>query len=50
VIAALTVLLAAALWISWQFAWRRLASKTNELLRADPLYWTCMFIAGTLAP
>jgi len=48
VMAALTILLVAALWLSWQFAWRRLANKTDNLLRADLGYWTCMFIAGTL--
>ena len=46
--AALTILLAAALWMSWQFAWRRLANKTDNVLRADLGYWICMFIAGTL--
>ena len=48
VMAALTVLLVAALWLSWQFAWRRLAGKTDNLLRADLGYWVSMFIAGTL--
>jgi uncharacterized membrane-anchored protein len=48
VMGALTILLAAALWMSWQFAWRRLANKTDDLLRADFGYWVCMFIAGTL--
>jgi uncharacterized membrane-anchored protein len=35
-------------WLSWQFAWRWLANKTDDLLRADLGYWVCMFIAGTL--
>jgi uncharacterized membrane-anchored protein len=48
VMAALTILLVAALWLSWQFAWRRLAGKTDNLLRADTGYWVSMFIAGTL--
>src|SRR5271163_2114713 len=48
VMAALTVLLVAALWLSWKFAWRRLAGKTDNLLRADLGYWVSMFIAGTL--
>ena len=30
----------------WQFAWRRRADKTDNLLRADLGYWVCMFIAG----
>jgi uncharacterized membrane-anchored protein len=51
VIAALTLVLIAALWMSWQFSWRRLAEKAGDgatLLRADLGYWTGMFIAGTL--
>jgi uncharacterized membrane-anchored protein len=48
VIAALTIVLVAALWLSWQFAWRRLAGKTGDLLRADLGYWVSMFIAGAL--
>jgi uncharacterized membrane-anchored protein len=48
VMAALTILLVAALWLSWQFAWRHLANKTDNLLRADFGYWVCMFIAGIL--
>jgi uncharacterized membrane-anchored protein len=48
VMAALTILLAAALWLSWQFVWRRLANKSDNVLRADLGYWFCMFIAGTL--
>jgi uncharacterized membrane-anchored protein len=46
--AGLTALLFAALWLTWQFAWRRLATKTDNVLRADFGYWVCMFIAGTL--
>jgi uncharacterized membrane-anchored protein len=48
VMAILVILLLAALWLSWQFAWRRLAAKTGNLLRADLGYWVSMFIAGTL--
>jgi uncharacterized membrane-anchored protein len=48
VMAGLTLLLVAALWLTWQFAWRRLANKTDNVLRADLGYWICMFIAGTL--
>jgi uncharacterized membrane-anchored protein len=48
VMAALTILLIAAVWLSWQFAWRWLADKTDDLLRADLGYWICMFVAGTL--
>jgi uncharacterized membrane-anchored protein len=48
VMAVLTILLAAALWLSWQFAWRRFAGKTDNLLSADAGYWVSMFIAGTL--
>jgi uncharacterized membrane-anchored protein len=48
VMAALTILLMAAVWLSWQLVWRWLASKTDDLLRADLGYWICMFIAGTL--
>jgi len=47
VMTALTVLLAATLWLTWRFVWR-LAAKTDVVLRADIGYWTCMFIAGTL--
>src|SRR6202042_3457310 len=47
VMAGLTVLLVAALWLTWQFAWRRHANKTDNVLRADLGYWTRMFIAGT---
>src|ERR1700738_3476924 len=51
VMAALTIVLVVALWMSWQFAWRRLAGKTDQTgsgLRAALGYWICMFIAGTL--
>jgi uncharacterized membrane-anchored protein len=48
VMAALAILLAAAVWLSWQFAWRWLADKADNVLRADVGYWICMFIAGTL--
>jgi uncharacterized membrane-anchored protein len=48
VMAGLTILLVAALWMSWQFAWRRAANKTDGMLRADSGYWMAMFIAGTL--
>jgi uncharacterized membrane-anchored protein len=48
VMAGLTVLLAAALWLTWQYVWRRLSNKTDNMLRADLGYWICMFIAGTL--
>ena len=48
VMAGLTILLVAALWLSWQFAWRRVGDKTDNLLRADLGYWVSMFIAGTL--
>jgi uncharacterized membrane-anchored protein len=48
VMAALTILLIAAVWLSWKFAWRWLANKADDLLRADLGYWICMFIAGTL--
>ena len=48
VMAALTVILAAALWASWQFVWQRLATKSSDVLRADLGYWVCMFLAGTL--
>jgi uncharacterized membrane-anchored protein len=48
VMLALTVLLIAAVWLSWQFVWRRLANKGSEVLCADAGYWISMFIAGTL--
>jgi uncharacterized membrane-anchored protein len=48
VMAGLAILLVAALWLSWQFAWRRAGDKTDNLLRADVGYWVSMFIAGTL--
>jgi uncharacterized membrane-anchored protein len=51
VIAALTIVLVVALWMSWQWVWRRLAEKTDDgagVLRADLGYWISMFLAGTL--
>jgi uncharacterized membrane-anchored protein len=48
VMVALAILLAASVWLSWQFAWRWLADKADNVLRADLGYWICMFIAGTL--
>jgi len=48
VMAALAILLVASVWLSWQFAWRWLADKADNVLRADLGYWVCMFIAGTL--
>jgi uncharacterized membrane-anchored protein len=48
VMAALALILIVALWMSWQFAWRRVANKADDVLRADLGYWVCMFLAGTL--
>jgi uncharacterized membrane-anchored protein len=51
VMAGLAIILALALWISWQFAWRGSTGKTDQalpVLRADLGYWVCMFVAGTL--
>jgi uncharacterized membrane-anchored protein len=51
VMAGLAIILALALWISWQWMWRQPADKTdqaNPVLRADLGYWICMFVAGTL--
>jgi hypothetical protein len=48
VMLALTVLLVAAVWLSWQFVWRRRVNKSSEVLCADAGYWVSMFIAGTL--
>ncbi len=51
VIAALTIVLIAAVSMSWQLVWRRVAEKTGDgasVLRADIGYWTSMFIAGAL--
>ncbi len=51
VVAALTLALIIAVWMSWQWVWRRDADKTGDrasLLRADLGYWISMFIAGTL--
>jgi uncharacterized membrane-anchored protein len=47
VMVVLAIVLAAAVWLSWRFAWRWLA-KADEVLRADLCYWLCMFLAGTL--
>jgi uncharacterized membrane-anchored protein len=49
VIAGLTAALVAALFASWQFAWRRQSDNAPDaVLRADLGYWISMFIAGTL--
>ena len=48
VMAGLTVLLVAGLWLTWQFAWRKFTNKQDNVLRADLGYWICMFLAGTL--
>jgi uncharacterized membrane-anchored protein len=51
VIAGLTMLLAAALFASWQLVWRQSTSTNdapNPVLRVDTGYWISMFIAGTL--
>jgi uncharacterized membrane-anchored protein len=51
VIAALTVVLMLAVWLSWQVVWRRQAEKTGDgaaVLGADTGYWVSMFTAGTL--
>src|SRR3981081_2150709 len=51
VIIGLTAALIAALFASWQFAWRREASDNkapDSVLRADGGYWISMFIAGAL--
>ena len=51
VIIGLTAALIAALFASWQFAWRREASENkapDSVLRADTGYWISMFIAGAL--
>jgi uncharacterized membrane-anchored protein len=51
VMAGLAIILALALWISWQWLWRQSADKADEanpVLRADLGYWICMFAAGTL--
>ena len=51
VMAGLAVLLAAALFASWQFVWRRQPQKAGDggsVLRTDAGYWISMFIAGTL--
>jgi uncharacterized membrane-anchored protein len=46
VMAALAVFLVAALWLVWQFAWRRRAAKTDNLLRADLGYWSACSSPG----
>ncbi|MBV9461630.1 MAG: hypothetical protein JO141_29515 [Bradyrhizobium sp.] len=48
VVVVLAILLIAAVWLSWRFAWRQLANKADEVLCADLGYWVCMFLAGTL--
>jgi uncharacterized membrane-anchored protein len=51
VMAGLAIILALAVWISWQFVWRGAADETDQtvpVLRADLGYWVCMFVAGTL--
>ena len=48
VMAGLALALAAALWLSWQFVWRRREAKASDVLRADLPYWVSMFLAGTL--
>jgi uncharacterized membrane-anchored protein len=51
VIIGLTAALVAALYASWQFAWRRQSGEnksSDTVLRADAGYWISMFIAGTL--
>jgi uncharacterized membrane-anchored protein len=48
VMAALLILLVAAVWLSWKFAWQHRAAKSDSVLRADLGYWISMFIAGTL--
>ena len=48
VVAGLAVALAIAVWLSWQFVWRRREHKPNNVLCADLGYWISMFLAGTL--
>jgi uncharacterized membrane-anchored protein len=51
VIIGLAAALVAALFASWQFAWRRQSGENKALdsvLRADAGYWISMFIAGAL--
>jgi uncharacterized membrane-anchored protein len=48
VMAALLILLVAAVWLSFRFAWRHQSAKGSSMLRADLGYWISMFIAGTL--
>lgn len=47
VMAALVILLAATVWLSFKLAWQH-AAKASPALRADFGYWISMFIAGTL--
>jgi uncharacterized membrane-anchored protein len=48
VMAGLALLLAGAVWLSWQLVWRRRESKASDVLCADLPYWISMFLAGTL--
>src|SRR3984893_11812578 len=51
VIIGLTGVLGVALFASWRLVWRGPSRKVNApdtVLRADPGYWTSMFIAGAL--
>jgi uncharacterized membrane-anchored protein len=48
VMAALLILIVAAVWLSWKFAWQHRAAKSDSVLRADLGYWISMFIAGTV--
>jgi uncharacterized membrane-anchored protein len=51
VTAGLAALLVAAVFASWQFAWRRQSDTgdaSDTVLRADAGYWVSMFIAGSL--
>jgi hypothetical protein len=48
VMVVLAILLVGAVWSSWQFAWRRLTDKADEVLCADLGYWICVYPAGTL--
>ena len=48
VMVGLAVVLAGAVWLSWQFVWRRRETKADNVLCADLGYWISMFLAGTL--
>jgi uncharacterized membrane-anchored protein len=48
VMAGLALLLAGAVWLSWQLVWRRRENKASGALYADLGYWVSMFLAGTL--